>query len=272
MLLPKITYSQTRPEPAPGWPRLYWTLGNLLFFSGIYLLLYVGGVYAYADFMRFAARGDSGIDLPRSALVRQPTTREAPALSAPLTTLNQPLPNPVLGEPTPLLPNEGQIASAPPPPMPTRATVERVMLPSIKVDSQVVEVGWDLIEQDGQQVAVWQVAEFAVGQHQGSANPGEGGNIVLAGHVGGYGFVFRDLYWLQPGDPVTLYSEGQAYQYVVTERIVVLEEGAPLEERIANAQLIGPTNHEVVTMVTCWPATGPDKFSQRVIVRAEPAL
>lgn len=270
MIFPKTIHVQARREPAPGLPRIYWTLGNLLFFSGIYLLLYIGGVYAYADFMRLAARGDSGIELPRSAFVRQTTSREAPAFSAPATTLNQPIPNPALGEPGPLLPSEGQIASAPPLATTTQALVERVILPSIKVDSQVVEVGWDVIEQDGQQVAVWQVAEFAVGQHQGSANPGEGGNIVLAGHVGGYGFVFRDLYWLRPGDPVILYSEGQAHHYVVSERLVVLEEGAPLETRLANAQLIGPTDYEVVTLVTCWPATGPDKFSQRVIVRAKP--
>jgi hypothetical protein len=36
-------------------------------------------------------------------------------------------------------------------------------------------------------MAIWQVAEYAVGQHRGSANPGEGDNIVLAGHVGGFG-------------------------------------------------------------------------------------
>ena len=70
------------------------------------------------------------------------------------------------------------------------STVTRVIIPSIGVDSKAVEVGWEVKEQNGQQVAVWQVAECAVGQHRGSANPGEGENIVLAGHVGGYGKVF----------------------------------------------------------------------------------
>ncbi|NTU80543.1 MAG: sortase, partial [Chloroflexales bacterium] len=39
--------------------RLYWTLGNLLLFGGLYLLLYVGGVYADVEYQRLAARGDT---------------------------------------------------------------------------------------------------------------------------------------------------------------------------------------------------------------------
>ena len=151
-----------------------------------------------------------------------------------------------------------------------KSTVSRVAIPSIGVDSKVVEVGWDVKQQGDQQVAVWQVAEYAVGQHRGSANPGEGGNVILAGHVGGYGKVFRDLYYVKPGDQITLYSGGQQYLYTVRERLLVTEEGVSVEQHAANAQLIAPTDHEVVTMVTCWPPNGPDKFTQRVVVRAVP--
>lgn len=48
------------------------------------------------------------------------------------------------------------------------------------------------------------------------------------------------------------------------------EEGVSPEQRAANARYIAPTNSEVVTLVTCWPPTGPDKFRQRVVVRAMP--
>ena len=138
------------------------------------------------------------------------------------------------------------------------------------MDSKAVEVGWEVKEQNGQQVAAWQVAEYAVGQHRGSANPGEGDNIVLAGHVGGYGKVFKNLFYVRPGDQITLYSAGQQYLYVVQERLLLDEEGVSPEQRAANARYIAPTNSEVVTLLTCWPPTGPDKFRQRVVVRAVP--
>jgi sortase A len=117
---------------------------------------------------------------------------------------------------------------------------------------------------------VWQVAEYAVGQHRGSANPGDGENIVLAGHVGGYGKVFKDLIAVKPGDPITLYSQGQQYLYTVTEQVVVKEEGVSAAQQAANALYIGPAHREVVTLITCWPPRGPEKYQYRVIVRAVP--
>jgi sortase A len=105
-----------------------------------------------------------------------------------------------------------------------QSMVTRLVIPSINVDSKVVEVGWEVVEQNGQQVAIWQVAKYAVGQHKGSANPGEGNNIVLAGHVGGYGKVFKDLYYVKSDDQITIYSAGQQYLYMVQERLVLQEE------------------------------------------------
>jgi sortase A len=114
------------------------------------------------------------------------------------------------------------------------------------------------------------VAEYAVGQHRGSANPGESDNIVLAGHVGGFGKVFKNLFYINPGDQITLYSGGQEYLYTVQERLMLTEEGVSPEQQAANAQYIAPTGSEVVTLVTCWPLKGADKFSQRIVVRAVP--
>jgi LPXTG-site transpeptidase (sortase) family protein len=145
-----------------------------------------------------------------------------------------------------------------------------VIIPEIDVDSKVVSVGWDVKTLKGQQVAIWQVAEYAVGHHRGSANPGEGSNIVLAGHVGGYGKVFRDLVKLELGDQLTLYSAGKQYLYQVSEKVIVTEEGVSAEQQAANARYIAPTASEMITLITCWPATGKDRFTQRVIVRAIP--
>jgi sortase A len=234
--------------------RLIWMAGNLLMLFGVYLLFYVGGLYANASYNRWAARGDS--ELPAPPVVRPAVAEPAPFVVPVLVQAN----------------TSGQVVG--PPPVSTAvnrpSTVSRLILPSINVDSKVVEVGWDVVEQDGAQIAVWQVAEYAVGQHKGSANPGEGDNVVLAGHVGGYGKVFKDLFYLQPGDTVIVYSDDSQYRYVVRERLVVQEEGVSAEQRAANAQYIASTGEEMITMVTCWPASGPDKFTQRVIVRAVP--
>jgi sortase A len=236
--------------------RVLWTLGNLFMMIGIVLLLYVGGVYAQADYERYAARGDT--DVPAPVAVSSPTEEEPAPFTAPvLSTISS---------------TDGQLAGTVPDSTRAahKATITRVAIPSIGVDSKVVEVGWDVEQQGAQQVAIWQVAKYAVGQHRGSANPGEGGNVVLAGHVGGYGKVFKDLFYVKPGDQITLYSNGQQYLYTVQERLLVTEEGVSTDQHIANAQLIAPTDHEVVTLVTCWPAKGPDKFTQRVVVRAIP--
>ncbi|MFQ3661924.1 MAG: sortase [Chloroflexaceae bacterium] len=249
--------------------RLYWTLGNLLAVAGVYLLFYVGGVYSEIAYHRMAARGDTDIAAPRVLMGGAAGQADVGVVGTPaVTPPASPAALPVFEAPAP-----GGESAAQPLPGAAEARpslVERIVIPSIKVDSKVIEVGWEVIEQDGQQVAVWQVAEYAVGQHRGSANPGEGGNIVLAGHVGGYGKVFRDLFYVRPGEPVVLYSEGRQFLYTVKERLVVTEEGVSPEQRAENARLIAPTDYEVVTLVTCWPLTGPQKYTQRVIIRAVP--
>jgi sortase A len=243
--------------------RIAWTLGNLLMLVGFYLIVYVGGLYATTAYHIQAARGDS--DLPAPRVVSIPS--ENGSLLSAITS-------PIASAATFVAPNLNTRglgnASYQTNDKPHMSTIERVIIPSIKSDSKVVEVGWDVIEQDGQEYAVWQVAEFAVGHHKNSANPGENGNIVLAGHVGGYGKVFRDLYYVRRGEQIILYSNGQQYLYTITQRLVVDEEGASPEQRAQNAQYIEPTDSEVVTLVTCWPLTGKDKFKQRVIIRAEP--
>lgn len=234
--------------------RFTWTLGNLFLLTGVYLLLYIGGVYAQIDYNRLAARGDN--DLPVSIETTASFVERTPES----VTFNVPVLN--TGQ---ILKNDPAAAQAP-----HVSTVSRIVIPSVALDYKVVEVGWRIEELAEGPVAVWEVAEYAVGQHKGSANPGEGSNIVLAGHVGGYGRVFRDLFYVHPGDEVTLYSEGQQYLYVIQERLVLEEENVPPEQRAANAQYMAPTDTEMLTLITCWPATGPDRFTQRVVVRAVP--
>jgi sortase A len=250
-------YKKWNLMPQIARSRLIWTIGNTLMLTGVVLLLYVGGVYAQAEYDTYAARGDTDVPAPRA--VADP----APYEPAPFTAPN-------LGGAA--AEADGQVRGAVPDATRAahRSTITRVSIPSIGVDSKVVEVGWDVKQQNGQDFAIWQVAEYAVGQHRGSANPGEGDNIVLAGHVGGYGKVFKNLFYTNPGDQITLYNGDQQYLYVVQERLLLTEEGVSAEQQAANAQYIAPTGREVVTLVTCWPPKGADRFTQRVVVRAVP--
>jgi sortase A len=246
-----------RAEPGAR-VRILWTLGNLFMLIGVVLLVYVGGVYVQADYDRYAARGDT--DLPAPVAVSAPAEDEPAPFTAPVLNAGSGITSE--GQVVSAVPDSAQMAKSP--------TVTRVAIPSIGVDSKVVEVGWDVEQQGDQQVAIWQVAKYAVGQHRGSANPGQGGNVVLAGHVGGYGKVFKDLFYVKPGDQITLYSNGQQYLYTIQQRLLVTEEGVSPEQHATNAQLIAPTDHEVVTLISCWPPKGRDRFTQRVVVQAIP--
>ena len=257
--IPKLAFAGSHENKTGAAPlttrrgKMLWTLGNCLMLFGVLTLLYAGGLYSIDVYGRYAARGDSDVPM---VVVTEPSNQEAePApFVAPMLNTSDPSATSAMTQAAP----EHQ------------STVTRIIIPSIKVDSKVVEVGWDMQDIDGQQVPVWQVAKYAVGQHRGSANPGEGGNIVMAGHVGGFGMVFKLLYYVKPGDQITLYSNGKQYVYIVKERLLVQEEGMPPEQRAENAKLIEPTNNEMVTLVTCWPGSGPDKFTKRVIVQAVP--
>ncbi len=211
----------------------------------MYLLLYVGGIYADDFYNQRAARGDSTLPIAAPVIIAEP---EIGLFQAP--SLNQ---NTPIDQAPSLAPSE-------------HSSISRIKIPRIEVDQKVIEVGWEL--QDD--VATWQVAKYAVGHHQGSANPGEPSNIVLAGHVGGSAPVFDRLIETQPGDQIVLYSNDQQYLYVVQSNERVQEVGVSAEQRLTNASYMNPTPTETITLITCWPPTGPNAFDQRIIVRAVP--
>lgn len=253
--------------------KIIWTLGNLLILIGITLLLFVGGLLADEQYNVYAASGDNDLVLP----VTVPPPAEEPP--APAEAVAAAVPEPAAGQAPrrfniPVLNNGSgsELNSV----VPTKlgdggpSTITRIVVPQINIDKKVVEVGWTVEQMAGQEVAVWDVDKYRVGHHRGTSNPGAGGNIVLAGHSGGKAYPFNDIFYLKPGDLIELYSNNQLYQYNVSEHILVDEVGQPLEKRIENARYIEPTDQELITMVACWPLTGPDKFKQRIIIRARP--
>lgn len=244
-----------------------WTGGRFLMLLGLLVLATLGGIWADAQAQIAAAQGDPDVPAPTVSTMQ----RSAPPTHTVTSTAAPALPSARF--PIPIL-NRGSAAPTSDPgavePRTGPSTITRLVIPAIKLDRKVVEVGWTMEEIAGQAVAVWEVDRYRVGHHQGSGNPGGGSNIVLAGHSGGNAYPFNALFYVKPGDLIEVTSAGQLYQYTVSEQHLVDEVGQPLATRLEHARFMEPTDEEVITMIACWPLTGKAKFTQRVIVRALP--
>jgi sortase A len=181
--------------------------------------------------------------------VAQPTPSPAPSATAQPTS--QPTP-----EPTP----PPQATPAPPEVvLPRLAATDRVVIPRIGVDSKVIDVG---VLPSGEM----DTAAFAVGRLYSSAQAGDPGNAVLAGHNDVEGEVFRRLAELRPGDVIILYRGETAFRYRVQLRTVVREDGATMAQRLENARWMDPTDGPTCTLISCYPYR---VDTHRVIVRGQ---
>lgn len=151
--------------------------------------------------------------------------------------------------------------------IPALSAPDRIIVPTINLDSSVEKVGWSVIEHNGVPISTWVIPENTVGWHLNSALPGHRGNVVLSGHHNLGGEVFRNLVDLKSGDRIILRADDRDYHYAVTDHFIVLERGASDEQRHQNAQWIMPTVDERITMITCWPYVD---NSHRLIVVAKP--
>ena len=146
----------------------------------------------------------------------------------------------------------------------------RLVLPSIKLDTGVTELGWSTSKNKaGQVFSEWDVAAYAAGWHKNSAEPGMGGNVVLSAHNNILGAVFRELDQLKRGDTAVLYVGDKAFTYSIDKVMIVPERDASPEQQLENGQWIQPTGDERLTLVSCWPR---DDNSHRIIVVAHPVV
>jgi sortase A len=144
---------------------------------------------------------------------------------------------------------------------------ERLVIPSIELDTPVIPTSWQTVQRNGQTTRVWQVVDDVVGWHNTSAYPGHAGNVVLNGHHNIKGEVFRYLIDVEVGDRVLVYAKDQIYPYTVAEKHILKELGESVEVRRQNAKWMNPTADERLTMITCWPYTN---NTHRLIVVARP--
>jgi sortase A len=185
-------------------------------------------------------------DVPLVEAIETPTARPA----TPRAGTQQPTP---AGTPTP-------VPDMPPP--------THIKAPAVGIDTTIVEVSSAVEQMEGESVYRWQVADWAAGHHDTSASPGEGGNVVLAGHDDYKGEVFRGLHDIKIGDDVFVTSPSGTFHYVVAEVHLRKERGVSLAERLGTGTFMNPMPVERLTLITCWPYGIDD---HRLIVVANPA-
>lgn len=96
----------------------------------------------------------------------------------------------------------------------------------------------------------------AVGHLAETALPGDAGNVVLAGHRDTF---FRPLKDVRIGDAITIRTVHGDVGYVVEWTAVVSPD---------QVQVIAPTDHEALTLITCFPFSFIGSAPDRFIVRA----
>jgi len=96
----------------------------------------------------------------------------------------------------------------------------------------------------------------AVGHIPATALPGEPGNVGIAGHRDTF---FRSLKDIRKNDTLTLETLGGTYPYVVDSIAIVGPE---------DVNVLAPTGHPTLTLVTCYPFFYVGAAPQRFIVQA----
>jgi LPXTG-site transpeptidase (sortase) family protein len=149
-------------------------------------------------------------------------------------------------------------------PTPSNAPINRLVIPDAKVDARVISLS---LGADGVMPSpdnAWDVAWYDF-----SARPGAGSNAVFSGHVDYHDVgpaVFWNLRDLQAGDLIEVRLEdGTVYDYSVGALNCMPVEEAPIN------QIVGPTQSEVVTLITCCGTfnSSTRQYDRRLVVRAD---
>jgi sortase A len=130
-------------------------------------------------------------------------------------------------------------------PTPGPEQASRIQISTIGIDAPIV------------QGDSWEQLKRGVGQHIGSGNPGQSGNVVLSAHNDIFGEIFRHLDQLKPGDEVVVHTNRRSHTYIITGWSVV--------EPTA-VEVMAPSDHPTLTLVSCYPYLVDDK---RIVVKAE---
>lgn len=212
---------------------------------GLLLMVGVGAGYAFSYYMEQQVRSDPWLSQVQAAWEGTATpSPEAAATPEPVTSV------------TPAAMSPAATPTVAPTPTPrSYAPAAGMRIPSIGVDSRVVEVG--LVNGE------YEVPRFYVGHYKGTSAPGEPGNGVYTGHVESLdkGQVFARLPTLEVGEEILLYSTDGVWRYRVLEIKKV-----PYDD----LSVMEPTPDARVTLITCtgtydWATR---QYTHRLIVTA----
>ena len=128
--------------------------------------------------------------------------------------------------------------------VPAGSTIGRIEIPRLGV-SEIVRAGSDA-----------RTLRLAVGHIPGTAYPGDPGNVGLAGHRDTF---FRKLRNIHPDDVIRISTVDGTYSYRVERTVIV---------NPADVWVLDPVDHDVLTLITCYPFTYVGSAPQRFVVRA----
>jgi sortase A len=117
-------------------------------------------------------------------------------------------------------------------------------IPKIHVEVPVMEGTDDVILNRG------------VGHVVGTANPGENGNVAIAGHRDGF---FRGLKDISLGDTIGIATRERTETYVI-DRITIVDR--------TDVSVLGPRPEASMTLITCYPFYFIGSAPKRYIVQA----
>jgi sortase A len=130
-------------------------------------------------------------------------------------------------------------------PTPGPQQAVRIVIPAIGVDAPVI------------QGDSWEQLRKGVGQHVGTADPGQEGNLVVSAHNDIFGEIFRDLDKLAVGDEIIIHTVARQYVYRVADSRIV----QPTE-----VSVMAPTQNATATLISCYPYLVDNK---RIVIIAE---
>ena len=122
---------------------------------------------------------------------------------------------------------------------------KRLIIPKLKINAPII------FSASASQRQIKEDLKKGVVHYPDTAFPGEKGNVFIIGHssnyfwqTGNYNQIFALLGKLKNGDLISVYYNGEKYNYRVYESFQV----KPQETWIMN-----PLNEPIITLMTCWP-------------------
>jgi len=110
------------------------------------------------------------------------------------------------------------------------------------VSINILSIGLTLpIEESTIIDGVWQISYQGASHLDKSADPGEGGNMVIYGH--NKNLLFGPIRWLKEGDLIEIKNEeGTLYSYRVVKTVITTPD---------DISYVLPKNEEILTLYTC---------------------